>query len=133
MSKLNEQIATRIKEAENKDIRGAAYIIAKCLGEATSDRDVRKYLDDVFTIQSGNGLTDEYVWSHTYIDFQGELVYQEGDMQVRAYVPGAWETPFFELLKTAKVRHEEEKEHYRLQRDYSHALADALARQNWGL
>lgn len=121
MGSLEQKVKDRIKEAEDKNISGKAYTIAKYLGYGTDEKKYTnlQFENDSFHIKynfserySGDSEYGDVVSSSESVKYKGQTVFDEEQHEIKSYIPGEWEEKLNKLYTKAQknVKKAEEAE-----------------------
>jgi len=143
MSSLQEQIATRIKQAEEEKIDSKAATIMRNLGDWYNDVPVQdgwkrggSYTDKRFQMETSlTVMNDGGAGAHTKIVYNGEVVFEEAGFKLKIFKPNkrGWQRVFEKLYAKAQVEEEAQKEERAEQHAKKSAVEEAELRENFAL
>lgn len=110
---LEKLVTERKQQAEDKLIGYKARIIARYLGEGGRSNESGLNGDGwAYSTKSYQIVNQHFCGGseNTLVENRGELVFEDLNFEVTAYIPGAWERYFTVLYnKAEKVREKEER------------------------
>jgi len=139
-NELERLIKQRMKQAENKDIRNKAGVVAYYLGKGheskNGDEEMRDFtyeknrlkIHDTFSQGRDRGGDLTAGWS-TEVFYQGKLVFNDHD----CYIPGKWETLLETLYKEALPLQKKRDAAEQAERDKQKLTEENELRARWGL
>jgi len=143
MSTLKEQVAARIKQADEEKIGFKARLIMRCLGdwqedvpEPSGEKTSGEYQDTCFVMSYMLYISDDGgAGSNCEIKYNGEIVYKEGGLQVSIFKPNkrGWQKAFENLYARAQVEDQAQKDERAAERAQKVAAEEATQRNNFGL
>jgi hypothetical protein len=139
VSTLQEQIAARQKQADERKIDEKASFVAKHLGDFREQEGdwSASYKDDLFEISARAGVVrahdGDLGFCGTDVKFMGEIVYAQGGGTVSSFIPGAWEEELEALHAEAVPKAKASARAAERKRKTNAAVSDAIERKKWGL
>lgn len=129
---LEEQIAERRALAEKRDFYHKTWVVATHLGKLTDAcQSVYVFRADDFVVEHWSNVgygPGDMPGTSGKISYAGRVVFEASHDTVVAYVPGAWERLFTEIVHRAY-----EAQHARQHPVTSPEATAANARNKWGL